>query len=69
MDKMKFSVTDDRLCIDFEEENRSVCIRGKKEGGVFHINSENIETFPGLSTSDIDNIRKGIASINEIIID
>jgi len=66
---MKFSVKDESLCIDFEEENRSVFIRGKKEGGVFHINSENIETFPGLSTSDIDNIRKGIASINKIIID
>ena len=68
MGKVRCSVENDRLGIDFEDRIRPVFIKGQTEGEVFHVRTEDFETFPGLSTSDKKDIREALKD-SKVIID
>lgn len=67
MGKVRYSVKNDRLGIDFEDRIRPVFIKGQTEGEVFHVRTEDFETFPGLSDSDKKDIRDALKDSNVVI--
>jgi hypothetical protein len=67
MDKVSFSVKNDRLGIDFEDRIRPVFIKGQTVGELFHVKTEDFETFPGLSDSDRKDIREALSDSNVVI--
>lgn len=67
MGKVKCTVEDERLVIDFCDDARPIFMRGRYERGMFHVRTEYFETYPGLSTSDKINIRQAIMGSNIVI--
>ncbi len=67
MGKVKLSVKNERLCIDFEDRIRPVFVKGQTEGDLFHVRAEDFELFSGLSDSDINDMRDAIKGSNIII--
>ena len=68
MSVKRFSVENERLGIDFDDEVRPVFIKGETENGVFHVRTEDFETYPELSDSDREEIRNTLRN-NNIVID
>lgn len=62
-----FSVKNERLGIDFDDEVRSVFIKGETINGKFHIRTEDFETYPYLSDSDREDIRNFLINTNVVI--
>lgn len=63
----KYSVKNERLGIDFDDEVRSVFIKGETINGKFHIRTEDFETYPYLSDSDREDIRNFLINTNVVI--
>ena len=69
MGKVRCSIENDRLGIDFEDQIRPVFIKGQTEGEMFHVRAEDFETFPGLSDSDRNDIREALKTNQSIVVD
>jgi hypothetical protein len=67
MGKVRCSIQNERLGIDFEDQIRPVFIKGQTEGEMFHVRAEDFETFPGLSDSDRNDIREALRESNVVI--
>ena len=67
MSVKRYSVENERLGIDFDDSVRPVFIKGETENGVFHVRTEDFETYPGLSDSDREEIRKVLRESNVVI--
>lgn len=67
MSVKRFSVEDERLGIDFNDGIRPVFIKGETKNGMFHIRTEDFETFPELSDKDRTDIRRALQNSNIII--
>ena len=67
MSVKRYSVENERLCIDFNDEVRPVFIKGVTKNGVFHVRTEDFETYPDLSDSDREEIRIFLRNSNVII--
>ena len=67
MSVKRCSVEDERLGIDFDDEVRPVFIKGETKNGVFHVRTENIETYSDLSDSDRKDIRNVLRNSNVVI--
>ena len=67
MSVKRYSVENERLGIDFEDEVRSVFIKGETKNGVFHVRIEDFETYPDLSDSDREEIRNVLRNSNVVI--
>ena len=63
----KISVENERLGIDFDDEVRPVFIKGETRNGVFHVRTEDFETYPDLSDSDREDIRNVLRESNVVI--
>lgn len=63
----RYSVENERLGIDFDDEVRSVFIKGETKNGVFYVRTEDFETFPDLSDSDREEIRNILRNSNVVI--
>ncbi|QUB91953.1 hypothetical protein [Prevotella denticola] len=68
MGKVKCTVENERLVIDFCDESRSIFMKGRYEHGMFHVRTEYFETYPGLLPSDKMNIRQALLN-SSIVID
>lgn len=64
----KCSVKNERLGIDFNDEGRSVFIKGETINGTFHIRTEDFETYSYLSDSDRKDIRKFLRNTNSNVV-
>lgn len=64
----RYSVENERLGIDFGDEVRPVFIKGETKNGVFHVRTEDFETYPDLSDSDREEIRN-ILRNSKVVID
>ena len=67
MSVKRYSVENERLGIDFDDEVRPVFIKGETKNGVFHVRTEDFETYPNLSDSDREEIRIFLRNSNVII--
>jgi hypothetical protein len=67
MNVKSYSVENERLGIDFDDEVRPVFIKGKTINGVFHVRIEDFETYPNLSDSDREDIRNFLRDSNVVI--
>ena len=67
MSVKRYSVENERLGIDFDDEVRPVFIKGETKNGVFHVRTEDFETYPGLSNSDREEIRNILKNSNVVI--
>ena len=67
MEKVKCTVENERLVIEFCDESRSIFMKGRYEHGMFHVRTEYFETYPDLSTSDKTNIRQALLNSNIVI--
>ena len=67
MSVKRYSVENERLGIDFGDEVRPVFIKGETENGVFHVRTEDFETYPDLSDSDREEIRNTLRNSNIVI--
>ena len=67
MSVKRYSVENERLGIDFDDEGRLVFIKGETKNGVFHVRTEDFETYPDLSDSDREEIRIFLRNSNVII--
>lgn len=67
MSVKRYSVENERLGIDFDDEFRSVFIKGETKNGVFHVRTEDFETHPDLSDSDRKKIRNILRKSNVVI--
>lgn len=67
MSVKNFFVKDERLGIDFDDEVRPVFIKGETINGMFHIKTEDFETYPYLSDSDRKDIRCSLRNSNVVI--
>lgn len=67
MSVKRFSVENERLNIDFDGEVRPVFIKGETMNGVFHVRTEDFETYPDLSDSDREDIRNVLRDSNVVI--
>ena len=68
MSVKRYSVENERLGIDFGDEVRPVVIKGETKNGVFHVRTEDFETYPDLSDSDREEIRN-ILRNSKVVID
>ena len=57
MSVKRYSVENERLVIEFNDEVRPVFIKGETINGVFHVRTEDFETYPDLSYSDREDIK------------
>ena len=64
---MRYSVENERLCIEFKDEVRPVFIKGVSKNGVFHVKTEDFETYSGLSDIDRKDIRTALINSNVVI--
>jgi len=67
MSVKRYSVENERLGIDFNNEVRPVFIKGETINGVFHVRTEDFETYPDLSDSDQKEIRNFLRDSNVVI--
>lgn len=67
MSVKRYSVENERLCIDFDDEVRPVFIKGETKNGVFHVRTEDFETYPDFSDSDREEIRIVLRNSNIVI--
>ena len=67
MGVMRYSVENERLCIEFKDEVRPVFIKGVSKNGVFHVKTEDFETYSGLSDIDRKDIRTALINSNVVI--
>ena len=67
MSVKRYSVENERLCIDFDNGVRPVFIKGETKNGVFHVRTEDFETYPDLSDSDREDIRNVLIDSNVVI--
>lgn len=67
MSVKRYSVENERLGIDFNNEVRPVFIKGETINGVFHVRIEDFETYPDLSDSDQKEIRNFLRDSNVVI--
>lgn len=67
MSVKKCSVKNERLGIDFNDEGRSVFIKGETINDMFHIRTEDFETYPYLSDLDREDIRNFLRNTNVVI--
>lgn len=67
MSVKRYSVENERLGIDFDDEVRPVFIKGESKNCVFHVKTEDFETFPALSDSDREDIRNVLRDSNVVI--
>lgn len=67
MSVKRYSVENERLGIDFDDEVRPIFIKGETNNGVFHVRTEDIETYPNLSDSDREDIRNFLRDSNVVI--
>lgn len=67
MSVKRYSVENERLGIDFDDEVRPIFIKGETNNGVFHVRTEDVETYPNLSDSDREDIRNFLRDSNVVI--
>ena len=67
MSVKRYSVENERLGIDFDDEIRPVFIKGETKNGLFYVRAEDFEKFPGLSEKDRRDIRHALQNSNVII--
>ena len=67
MSVKRYSIENERLGIDFNNEVRPVFIKGETINGVFHVRTEDFETYPDLSDSDQKEIRNFLRDSNVVI--
>ena len=67
MSVKRYSGENERLGIDFDEEVRLVFIKGETKNVVFHVRTEDFETYPDLSDSERKDIRNVLRHSNVVI--
>ena len=67
MSVKRYSVENERLGIDFDNGVRPVFIKGETKNGVFHVRTDDFETYPDLSDSDREDIRNVLIDSNVAI--
>lgn len=67
MSVKRYSVENERLGIDFDNGVRPVFIKGETKNGVFHVRTDDFETYPDLSDSDREDIRNVLIDSNVVI--